>query len=59
MRVRGWYSFVFTAVLAFVTMGVSMNLGSRREHRAETVALQQAILRGEPGACWRWRSWLR
>jgi hypothetical protein len=26
-----------------------MNAGGRLEHRGETIALQQAILRGEPG----------
>jgi len=48
-RGRGWWPVLLSAALALVTTGVSMNAGGRLEHRGETIALQQAILRAEPG----------
>jgi len=48
-QVRIWRPLLLSAALALVTTTVSMNIGGRREHRDETVSLQQAILRGEPG----------
>jgi len=48
-RWRRWRQVLLSAALALVTTGVSMNAGGRLEHRGETIALQQAILRGEPG----------
>ena len=48
-RWRGWWPVLLSAALALVTPGVSMNAGGRLEHRSETIALQQAILRAEPG----------
>jgi hypothetical protein len=48
-RWRGWRPVLLSAALALVTTGVSMNAGGRLEHRGETIALQQAILRAEPG----------
>ena len=48
-RWRGWWPVLLSAALALVTTGVSMNAGGRLEHRGETIALQQAILRAEPG----------
>ena len=48
-RWRGWRPVFLSAALALVTTGVSMNAGGRLEHRGETIALQQAILRAEPG----------
>src|SRR5262245_3003638 len=46
---RAWRPMLMAGALALCTMGVSMNIAGRREHRAETVDLQQAILRAEPG----------
>jgi hypothetical protein len=45
-----WRAIVLAAALALTVTNISMNTGGRREHRAETVDLQQAILRGEPGS---------
>ena len=49
LRLVAWRTLLVSAALALVTTMVSMNIGGRREHRDETVSLQQAILRAEPG----------
>lgn len=48
-QARIWRPLLLSAALALVTTAVSMNIGRRLEHRAETVSLQEAILRAEPG----------
>src|SRR5262245_11865123 len=46
-RLSVWASAVLAASLALVVCFVSSNLHSRFEHRAEAIAKERAILRGE------------
>src|SRR3977135_3186041 len=48
-QARTWRPLLLSAALALVTTALSINIGRRLEHRAETVSLQEAILRAAPG----------